>query len=101
MHRESFKVTGLAEAEQYYFRVLAVNKYGVGEPAETREVAKTCEVPGAPKSINIVEMTSHTATLKWTKPESEGGSAILSYTVEMQRVGMDTWVTKATTSSLE
>ena len=89
------------EAEQYYFRVLAVNKYGVGEPAETREVAKTCEVPGAPRTLSVTEMTGHTASLKWTKPESDGGSPVVSYTLEMQRVGMDTWVTKATTASLE
>ena len=80
---------------------MAVNKYGVGEPAETREVAKTCEVPGAPRSLDVVQMTNHTASLKWTKPESDGGNPIISYTVEMQRVGMDAWVTKATTSSLE
>lgn len=91
-------MTGLVEAEQYYFRVLAVNKYGVGEPAETREVAKTCEVPSAPKSLDVAEVTSHSAYLKWIKPESDGGSPILAYVLEMQRVGMDTWVTKATTS---
>ena len=78
-----------------------MNKYGVGEPAETREVARTCEVPLAPKSLDVVEVTSRSACLKWTKPESDGGSPVVAYLLEMQRVGMDTWVTKSTTSLLQ
>lgn len=94
-------MTRLSEGEQYYFRVLPENKYGIGEPAETNEAATTSEVPDAPKSLDVVEITKQDASLVWTKPESDGGSSITTYLVEMQRVGMETWITKSTTSALK
>jgi len=80
---------------------MAENKYGIGEPAETREVSQACELPGPPKTIHVDEISKTSATLSWSKPESNGGSPVTGYVLELQRVGMDAWITKSSVQSLQ
>lgn len=97
VQRESFKITGLEEGQEYFFRVMAENKYGVGEPEDTKIPVKTCETPSAPGSLAVNDVNKSSVTLAWTKPESDGGSPITCYVVEMQKSDSDVWVVKATT----
>lgn len=42
--RESFRVTGLVQGEEYLFRVMAENKFGVGIASETKTPVRASEV---------------------------------------------------------
>uniref|UniRef100_A0A671KJU4 Titin n=1 Tax=Sinocyclocheilus anshuiensis TaxID=1608454 RepID=A0A671KJU4_9TELE len=99
--RNSFKVDDLQEGGLYHFRVLAVNELGVGLPAETIEAVKVSQAPLPPGKITVVDVTRHTITLAWEKPDHDGGSKITGYTVEMITKGSDKWTVCATVKALE
>ncbi|XP_033491394.2 titin-like [Epinephelus lanceolatus] len=89
--RNSYKIDNLQEGSFYYFRVLAVNEFGTGLPAEISEPVKVSEAPLAPGKITVSDVTSNSARLFWEKPGHDGGSKITCYMVEMQAKGDDTW----------
>lgn len=91
--RNSYKIDNLQEGCFYYFRVLAVNEFGTGLPAETAEPVKTSEVPQSPGKISVSEVSCNSLRLSWKKPDHDGGSRISSYIVEMQTKGDNTWIT--------
>lgn len=99
--RNSFKVDDLKEGGLYHFRVLAVNELGVGLPAETIEAVKVSQAPLPPGKITVVDVTRHTVTLAWEKPDHDGGSKITGYTVEMMIKGSDKWTVCAAVKALE
>ncbi|XP_030587841.1 titin-like [Archocentrus centrarchus] len=99
--RNSFKIDNLQEGCFYYFRVLAVNEFGTGLPAETTEAVKVCEVPLPPGKITLSDVTCSSARLSWEKPDHDGGSKILSYIVEMQAKGDDTWTKCSESKALD
>uniref|UniRef100_A0A8C6J4X6 Uncharacterized protein n=1 Tax=Melopsittacus undulatus TaxID=13146 RepID=A0A8C6J4X6_MELUD len=99
--KNSFKVTQLQEGCSYYFRVLAVNEYGAGLPAETPDPVKVSEPPSPPAKVILVDVTRNSASLKWEKPESDGGSKITGYIVEMQTKGSIKWSACTQVKTLE
>uniref|UniRef100_A0A672TGZ3 Titin n=1 Tax=Strigops habroptila TaxID=2489341 RepID=A0A672TGZ3_STRHB len=99
--KNSFKVTQLQEGCSYYFRVLAVNEYGVGLPAETPDPVKVSEPPSPPAKVILVDVTRNSASIKWEKPESDGGSKITGYIVEMQTKGSIKWSACTQVKTLE
>uniref|UniRef100_A0A674JU66 Titin n=1 Tax=Terrapene triunguis TaxID=2587831 RepID=A0A674JU66_9SAUR len=78
------KVTKLLEGNEYIFRIMAVNKYGVGEPLESVPVLmkNPFVVPGPPKALEITNITKDSMTVCWSRPDSDGGSEIIGYIVE-------------------
>uniref|UniRef100_A0A3B4Y500 Titin n=1 Tax=Seriola lalandi dorsalis TaxID=1841481 RepID=A0A3B4Y500_SERLL len=98
--RNSYIISDLQEGERYYFRVLAVNELGVGLPASTDQV-KVSEAPLPPGKIVLVDVTRHTVTLSWEKPDHDGGSKITNYIVEMQPKGDDKWTVCSEVKALE
>ncbi|KAI4788997.1 hypothetical protein KUCAC02_035499, partial [Chaenocephalus aceratus] len=98
--RNSYLIPDLQEGGRYYFRVLAVNELGVGLPASTDQV-KVAEAPLPPGKIVLVDVTRHTVTLSWEKPDHDGGSKITSFMVEMQPKGDDKWTLCSEAKALE
>uniref|UniRef100_A0A8B9H2C0 Titin n=1 Tax=Astyanax mexicanus TaxID=7994 RepID=A0A8B9H2C0_ASTMX len=75
----------------FYFRVCAVNEYGFGVMAETKNPVKVAQVPMPPGKITLVDATKTSVTLAWVKPAHDGGSKVLCYNVEMLPKGTDKW----------
>uniref|UniRef100_A0A8C3KI78 Titin n=2 Tax=Scolopacidae TaxID=8917 RepID=A0A8C3KI78_9CHAR len=115
------KVTKLLEGNEYVFRIMAVNKYGVGEPLESVPVMmkNPFVVPGPPKALEITNITkdsmtvcwsrnvrvsdiSKTAiTLSWQKPAFDGGSKITGYIVEKRDLPDGRWTKASFTNVIE
>jgi len=71
-----------------------VNAAGPGQPsvASAQFVAKDpFDVPGKPGAPDIKDMTTSTAKLSWKVPDTDGGSPITNYVVEMRVVGETRW----------
>ena len=94
----SFHLTDLIENSEYEFRVLAQNEAGISKPSETVHfIAKLpYDVPGKAGKPVVDEITAVEASLSWASPESDGGSPITNYLVEMKVKGDRKW--KALTS---
>lgn len=99
--KTSYRITGLTEGTVYYFRVLAENEFGVGQPAETTDSVKTSEPPLPVGKVTLTEVTKTTASFSWEKPDHDGGSRIMGYSIEMQPIGSEEWVVAATTKTCE
>uniref|UniRef100_A0A3B5B8Z3 Titin n=1 Tax=Stegastes partitus TaxID=144197 RepID=A0A3B5B8Z3_9TELE len=69
-------------------------------PASTDQV-KVSEAPLPPGKIVLVDVTRHTVTLSWEKPDHDGGSKITNYFVEMQPKGDDKWTVCSEVKALE
>ena len=83
----SFSFDDLLEGSDNEFRVCAENEAGVGEPSEStgRFVAKDLfEVPGRPEAPEVKDRAEDQAKLAWKAPDSDGGSPITGYVVEMK-----------------
>lgn len=83
----TFSLDDLLEGTDNEFRVAAENAAGVGEPSEStgRFIAKDpFEVPGRPEAPEVKDRTENQASLTFKAPESDGGSPITGYIVEMK-----------------
>ncbi|MFT7799600.1 titin-like isoform X1, partial [Arapaima gigas] len=79
-----FKVTKLLKGNEYIFRVMAVNKYGVGEPLESEPVIATNPyvVSDPPQTPEVTTVTKDSMVVCWGHPENNGGSSISNYIIE-------------------
>ncbi len=95
----SLVVDDLIEKDKYEFRVLAENEAGEGKPCDSVSfVAKDpFDPPGQPGQPVVEEITAETADLSWAPPESDGGSPITNYIVEMRPVGEAKWQVRVAT----
>uniref|UniRef100_A0A3B5BAE1 Titin n=1 Tax=Stegastes partitus TaxID=144197 RepID=A0A3B5BAE1_9TELE len=79
-----FKVTKLLKGNEYIFRVMAVNKYGIGEPLESEPVI--CANPyvpsDPPQQPEVTTITKDSMVVCWDRPEHDGGSRINTYIIE-------------------
>lgn len=86
-----FTVTGLLKGNEYIFRVLAVNKHGLGEALESDavKIMDPYTVSTAPSSVDVIAITGDHMTLTWCKPANDGGSPITGYVIERrEKTGM-------------
>lgn len=93
------RISELLEGVPYFFRVMAENQYGLGEPYELPDPIVATAEPAPPKRLDIADTTDTTVTLAWLKPEHDGGSRIKDYRVEARAVGTNKWVVMGTTKN--
>jgi len=82
-------VTGLTSGSSYTFKTIATNAYGPSYPSAASNSATTFSVPGAP-TIGTASITSGstTASVPFTAPASDGGTAITLYTATSSPGGL-------------
>uniref|UniRef100_A0A8C7GLI9 Fibronectin type-III domain-containing protein n=1 Tax=Oncorhynchus kisutch TaxID=8019 RepID=A0A8C7GLI9_ONCKI len=79
-----YKVTSLLEGNEYIFRVMAINSYGIGEHVESSAVImkNPFVVPGAPHVNDVTNIARDSMTVCYSAPETDGGSNITTYIIE-------------------
>lgn len=105
-NEDSFTFKGLTPKKKYKFRVRAKNKEGESEPLETDDsilARNPYDEPGAPGKPEIIDYDNKSVTLKWAKPDNDGGRAITHYTIEIKDKFSADWteVTKTEDSNPE
>uniref|UniRef100_A0A8C5FSQ2 Titin n=1 Tax=Gadus morhua TaxID=8049 RepID=A0A8C5FSQ2_GADMO len=86
------KAAGLEEGIEYEFRVYAENIVGLSKASKVTamQVARDpCDSPGKPEAVIV---TRNQVTLKWTKPEYDGGSKVTGYVVEKKEGADGRWM---------
>ena len=73
-------ITGLTNGTAYTFRVAAINSVGTGSQSANSNTVTPATVPGAP-TIGTATPGNGQATVTWSAPASNGGSAITGYVV--------------------
>jgi hypothetical protein len=85
-------VTGLTNGTTYAFDVSAGNAIGYGPTTRTNVVTPNPTVPAAPTGV-LATRGDRQATLSWTPPTDDGGSAITGYKIVAFAVGSGTTTT--------
>lgn len=80
-------VTGLTNGTAYTFTVTATNANGTGLPSAASNSVTPSTVPGAP-TIGTATKGNAQATVAFTAPANNGGSAITGYTITSNPGGM-------------
>ncbi|XP_072046922.1 twitchin-like [Amphiura filiformis] len=99
----TFKVKDLVEKSKYHFRVIATNKAGEGpasEPSDVHMAKPPYDIPGAPSRPEVTEYDRTKISIKWSPPESDGGSPITGYVVEKRDTTSNRWI-KAVPETVE
>ena len=76
----STPVTGLTNGTSYTFTVAATNAIGTGPASAPSNAVTPNALPGR-ADRGDGDRRQRSATVRWTAPSSNGGSAITSYTV--------------------
>ena len=83
----------LDENSKYTVRVMAENAAGVGKPCSkiTFVATNDLNLPGKPGPPEVVNITEATAELTWAAPESDGGTPITNYVIELKKMEDVKW----------
>jgi len=86
----SLAVTGAAPGTTYLIRIAAVNAVGQSEYL-SGSVTTLATSASAPKSLISSNLTQNSLSLGWGLPDSNGGSGITDYRVEVTSNGTNSW----------
>ena len=81
---------GLMAGAMYHYRVSAITDAGEG-PASNVASATAADIPNAPTGLTATADGENAIDLSWTAPESNGGSAIAGYKIEVSEDAGTTW----------
>ncbi|POM27037.1 Chitinase A1 precursor [Actinomadura rubteroloni] len=97
----SATLTGLTNGTAYTFKVRATNRIGNGPDSTASAPVTPFAPPSAPQEVSATAGDA-SATVTWTAPSSDGGSAVTGYTVTASPGGQQvtTTATSATVNSL-
>ena len=87
---QSATVTGLTNGVAYVFRAAATNNYGIGPYSSATASVTPVGAPDSPSSLSATAANSG-ASLSWTAPTNNGGTAITDYVVEYSGNAGQTW----------
>ena len=90
----SYRHTGLSPGTTRYYRVSAINAAGTGRPSNVANATTEADAPGAPTGLRAVPSGlggTNQLLLTWTRPSSDGGSAITGYRIETSSNGISGW----------
>uniref|UniRef100_A0A8C1MTV0 Titin n=1 Tax=Cyprinus carpio TaxID=7962 RepID=A0A8C1MTV0_CYPCA len=78
------KIVKLLEGNEYVFRILPVNKFGVGEPLQSSAVVikNPFTPPDAPKGVEVSNVKKDSMVITWEVPTNDGGTPITGYIIE-------------------
>ncbi|NBQ98580.1 MAG: fibronectin type III domain-containing protein, partial [Microbacteriaceae bacterium] len=86
----SLTVSGASPGTTYLVRVAAMNAVGQSEWL-TGSVNTLSTTASAPRSLSSSNLGSNSVSLGWGLPDSNGGSAITDYQVEVTSNGSNSW----------
>jgi Concanavalin A-like lectin/glucanases superfamily/Fibronectin type III domain len=95
----SATVTGLTNGTAYAFTVTATTSAGTGPESASSFPVTPSAPPGAPTGVTATAGNAQ-ATVTWTAPASNGGTAISSYTVTASPGGQTVSVPASTTTAM-
>ena len=75
-----FTYTGLTPGQLYSFRITSVNMNGEGTRSNPLDVY-ACSAPSQPEPPQLVSSTTESILLSWTPPASDGGCALVGYSL--------------------
>ena len=95
-------ITGLVANTSYVFRVTAINSAGASNYSEASNSITTDPptISGAPIIGTAAALSTTSASVSFTAPESNGGSTIISYTAVSTPGGMTGTITGASSGSI-
>lgn len=92
---DSYKVKGLESGKKYKFAVVAENKVGRSEPMETSTAVELKKKPTKPSPpvgpIVFSDIQKKSVVISWKPSESDGGSPLLGYLIEMREESKSSW----------
>jgi len=83
-------LTGLVGGVEHLIRVRAINEYGTSPEATVRVTPIPLVVPSAPRSL-YVNVNYNAASLYWSTPSTNGGTAITGYVAQYSTDSGATW----------
>lgn len=98
----TYNVQKLKANAQYQFRVTACNTIGESEPLESDVFTMriTAEKPSPPRGpVQASGMTKDSFVVSWEKSETDGGSAITNYIIDIKKSTEKQWSQYGTTTS--
>ena len=86
----STTLSGLTGGAEHIIRVRAINQYGTSPEATVRVTPIPLVVPSAPRSL-YVNVNYNAASLYWSTPSTNGGTAITGYVAQYSTDAGTTW----------
>ncbi|MCY4648255.1 MAG: fibronectin type III domain-containing protein [Gammaproteobacteria bacterium] len=87
----TYRHTGLEPATAWRYRVMAINRIGVGARSGEAGATTRPDIPGVPTGLTARALGTSRIDLSWSAPRATGGARILGYLVEVSSDGGGSW----------